>query len=108
MSWITAKLHQKATYWAPSGNDGFGNATFSAPSTINCRWEERTDLFIDAAGKEARSHARVYVDTDVEINGYLYLGISSSTAPEAAAHLIKDFRKIPDLNAINYERRVML
>ena len=96
MSYITRNLKQTATVWNPLGNDGFGGQTYSAPFTVKCRWEDKTTLFIDIAGKEARARARIYIkDTDLETAGYIFLGTSTSTAPESVtgAFEIRDFRK---------------
>lgn len=110
MSYITRNLKQKATYWAPTGVDDFGNQTFAAPITLNCRWEGRTELFIDIDGKEQRSAARVYVNQDVLVGGYLFEGVTTVADPKTikAAREIRDFRKIPNLRATEFERRALL
>lgn len=109
-NYINRNLRQTVTYWRPTGNDRFGGKTFAAPTTQLGRWEERTDLFIDRTGKETRSMARIYLTDDVELGGYLYLGTSSSTAPENVdgAYEIRDFRKTPNLRATLFERRALI
>ncbi len=111
MSYITRNLLQNVTYWSRGAPDGFGGFAFSSPVTIKGRWEQRTDLFKDPQGNEQRSSARVYVDTDVELGGYIFLGISAATNPTAeavGAREILDFRKTPNLRATQHERRVLL
>lgn len=111
MSYIARNLLQNITYWSRGAPDGFGGFAFSTPVTIKGRWEERTDLFKDPQGNEQRSSARVYVDTDVELGGYILLGVSAATDPTAEtvdAREILDFRKTPNLRATQHERRVLL
>ena len=38
------------------------------------RWENRQELFIDPSGNETLSKAVVYLDQEVDLGGYLYLG----------------------------------
>ncbi len=65
---------------------------------------------MDASGREQRSRAVVYVDTDLIIGGYLFEGVSSGTDPLAVddAFLIKDYRKVGNFENTVFERRVML
>jgi hypothetical protein len=109
-NFILAHLHQTATYWAPGGSDGFGGVNFSAPIQIKCRWEERSELFTNAAGREDRSIARVFPDRALKNGGYLLLGTSTTSSPTgvAGAYEIKDVRAIPNLTNQFTERRVFL
>ena len=81
-----------------------------APVILNGRWEQRTDLFIDSAGQEVRSAARVYLDADVAVDGYVFLGESTGTNPltVSGARQIRDFRKTPNLKANLFERVIFL
>ena len=110
ISYITRNLKATITYWAPGAPDGFGGFSFGAPSTVKARWEDRTENFVDDQGQEKISHARVYVDTDLSVDGYLFEGISSSTDPRTVdgAIEVKDFRRIPNLRHTEFERRVLL
>lgn len=109
-NYVTRNLKQTVTYWAPGGNDGFGGVAFDAPIQINGRWEDRTELYTDEQGNEQKARARIYVDQDVELRGYVFLGTSTSTAPESVsgAYEIKDFRKTPNLAATIFERRILI
>ena len=110
VTWTTQNLKQDATYWAVSGVDNFGDPSFASPVGIKCKWEDRTELFIDPDGREQRSRSVVYVDTDVVIGGYLFLGTSTGTDPLAVtgAFIVKDFKKVSNFEATVHERRVML
>ncbi len=109
-SWVTRNLKQRITYWATGAPDGFGGVAFSTPVTIKARWEDVSDLFVDSQGREVRSAARVYVDQDVSLGGYLYNGVSTTSDPTTVdgAQEIKDFKKTPTLDNKYHERRVLL
>lgn len=77
---------------------------------MKSKWEDRTELFIDAEGREQRSKSVVYVDTDLITGGYLFRGSSSVSDPLSVigAFMIKDYRKISDFEVETHERRAML
>ena len=110
MSYITRNLKATITYWSPGTPDGTGGVSFGAPSSIKARWEDRTTLFIDVAGEDKVSNARVYVNTDVENKGYLFDGESTAASPltVTGSRQIEDFRKIPNLQYTEFERRALL
>ena len=112
MSDITKRgLNQTATYWGNPTPDGWGGYTFDAPVEIDCRWEDTSKLFISAqTGKEERSRAMVFVDQDVVVGGYLYLGSSTGTKPEevTGAFEIKSFGKTPSVKATKFLRKAWL
>jgi hypothetical protein len=110
MSFTTNRLLQKATYWAPGAPDGFGGQTFASPQTINVRWEDRVQLFVDDFGEEVRSRAVVFTEVDILTDGYLFLGESNASDPTTVegSYLIRQFRKIPNLGNNFYERKVVL
>lgn len=99
MSGFERNLRQTATYWAQTGLDKYGKPTFSAPTTIACRWEDRQELFIDKRGQETLSRARVFFAQAVDLEGYLYLGESAATDPLTLqdAFEIQATKKTPDL-----------
>jgi len=113
---LTDKLKQTAVYWANPQNDGFGGRTFDDPVEISVRWEDRQELFVDVSGQEARSRAIVYLNQDVDMGAYLYLGnlADLSSAEEGdplivgSAYEIRGFKKIPDIRAERSLRRVWL
>jgi len=75
----THNMFQTATYWAPLGNDGFGGEGFVAPVTILCRWQNTTQLFVGADGREYQSSAIVYPDQELALRGYLAEGDQTGT-----------------------------
>ena len=98
---IVVKFPQTATYWSPSGVDGFGKQTFSAPQQIDVRWQERQELFVNAEGENDVSRAAVYCKQLVEKGGYLFLGSESSMNPESVteAFRIKALSRSPNITA---------
>jgi len=97
------KYKQTAVYWATSTNSGYGE-TYDAPVEIDCRWEDKEKLLIGLDGEEKMSTAKVFTNSTLAIDGFLFLGdlddLSSSTAGPrdvAASRKIIGTGKIPDL-----------
>ena len=67
-------LKQNAIYWGTPVNDGYGAYTFNDPIEIKCRWEYKQELFISTNGVEQHSVAKVFVEQELEVEGYLMLG----------------------------------
>jgi len=115
-TFLSGQLRQTAVYWGNPQNDGYGGRTFDDAVEIDVRWEGRQNLFIDAAGQEKRSRAVVFVKSDVDLGGYLYLGelTDLSSAEEgdplsiATAYEIAGFEKIPDIAAGKFVRKAWL
>lgn len=113
---FTSGLNQTAVYWDNPTNDGYGGRTFDDPAEVDCRWEERKELFIDTTGQEQQSSAIVYVSEDVVVGGYLFLGdlgdLSSGEEadPQTAENTyeIRGFNKSPDKKADDFMRKVYL
>lgn len=74
-------MKQAATYWAPGAPDGFGGVVFAAPIILMCRWQETAELFRDKEAREQMSSAVVYVDSAVQLQGYLALGEFTDASP---------------------------
>lgn len=92
-------LKQTVTYWEPTGSDLFGKATFSSPVTLSCRWEDIQEQFTDKLGQVTISRSKVYLASDINIDGYLFLGTSVASDPTevAEAEEIRNIKRIPDL-----------
>lgn len=108
---ITKMLKQTAIYWAPSGTDKHGGPTWGAPVELLCRWEDRSEEFLDSKGERRQSSAVVYVSADVEVRGMLKLGelTSGTGAPRAeGASEIERFDKLPDFRARQFLRTAYL
>lgn len=99
---------QTATYWSATP-DGAGGFTFGSPTAVSCFWQDVAEVTVDATGNEIISNAKVYVKTDVALNGYLYLGTSTAVDPTTiAAYQIRRFDKIPNIRSSDFLRKVIL
>ena len=116
MGYLTRNLRQKMVYWGNPQPDGYGGYTYDDPVEIKGRWEEREELFIDSAGVQQVSRARVFIDQDVVVDGYLLLaelstvssGEEGSPGTVDGAFRIRGYRKTPNLRATDYERKAWL
>lgn len=106
MSFLTMYLNQTLTWWRNTGTDGFGDSTYAAPQYLPCRWEDRSTLITNAEGAQVPSRARAWLDRDVKIGDWLMLGKSTGSDPNHidAAYIVQDFRKVPSLDATDFER----
>lgn len=104
-------------YWNKPGNDGFGGESWDSdfPTEVNVRWEQRVEVFRDLDGKEQISKSVVFVDEDLEVEGYLALGeltdLDSTFSPHVLSipvGLIKGFEKVPSIDGTKYVRRAFL
>lgn len=94
------KFPHTITFWAVSVN-GNGDFTYSSPVIMKGRWEDRQDLFVDAALQEVRSKAVVYTKDPIALSGYIakgnFTGIASpNTIP--GAYQVRATSQIPSLN----------
>jgi hypothetical protein len=111
MAFMSDIYNQDITYWEPTGNmDRFGKPTVLAPVSIKGRWESVSEIFNDRQGREIRSEAVVFVDTEVAEEGWLFLGTSTDTDPAnvSGALEIKKFEKTPNLDQTDFEMVAML
>ena len=116
MTPYTDALNQTAVYWGSPTSDGITGRTFDAAIEVDVRWEERQELFIDSQGQERRSRAVVFIDHDMVLGGYLFLGdlddLSSSEEADPfeidEAYEILSYKKIPDLDGTGFVRQVWL
>lgn len=111
MSFVDNHLHQTATYWRLLGDDGYGGHFFEAPEAISVRWEDSSEQYLTATGDETISKAKIFVDKDVEVGGYLALGSYSDDTPykqKSRAFEIKRFEKQPDLRNLTSLRMAVI
>lgn len=118
MSRITRNLRQKAMYWAPNGENEFGNTTYAEPVEISVRWTDIAELTVTKDGRTVTSKSKVMVDQDVEEGGLLWLGTEEdwedTTTPEVpptveeGGNEIVLLKKIPNRKATEFLRIAML
>jgi len=79
---MNLNLYQTATYWAPGAPDEYGLVSFSAPVSMDCRWQDVAELYRDANGNELTSSSIVYFASDVLRQGWLFEGSSVAADPK--------------------------
>ncbi len=108
---------QDAVYWPPAVADGFGRQSLGTPVDVKCRWDDQSEQFFDPkTGVIEISNAVVYVDQDVLLGGYLWLGTvatipgGSPGDPQiiAGAYPIRKYLKNPNLRASEFLRTATL
>jgi hypothetical protein len=75
---IIKNCTQTAVYWGNPVNDGYGGFTYDVPVEIDCRWEDKNEIFVASDGDEVVAKSVVYVIQAVENEGCLYLGTLDS------------------------------
>lgn len=111
MNYITRNLLQEGTYWPPTTNGEYGVSGYSAPVSVKMRWEDRIQKVMKPSGEEVMSQAVVYVDTDLQVGGYLAKGDQTAHASPydfTGANEILSYKEVPDLRNLASERRAYL
>lgn len=112
MSLIKRMRKQRAVFWAQTTVDNFGKMQFAAPVEIACRWENRTDEYLDAKGDKQMAKCVVYVDRDMKPGDALMEGTldTGTTTPfeEPTAYEVKSFESVPNIRAKEFLRTTHL
>ena len=100
MVFFKKHLHQQATYFAPSTNDGFGRTTVDSGTLVNVRWQDQNVLFRSVDSLEETSSAIVYMADEIVPRGWLVLGDETGNDPKlvAGAFEIRQVQKSPTLD----------
>lgn len=108
MNVASRMLKQTITHWANNQPDGYGGFTVSNPVQIKGRWENKSEIVRTLKGDDVTSRAVIYVDSDVKIGDYIYLGTSVASDPTtvAGAEQIIAYKKVPSLRMNEFERKV--
>lgn len=97
---MNIKRLQTAVYWEPSGNNEFGETTFSAPIELLVRWQDTQEKFVTQQGDETISSAIVYPARALTPRGYLYLGaLSNLTTQQKADPRLSTAKEIRSVGA---------
>ncbi len=114
MGIITRMRKQTAVYWPFLSVDQFGKKAVGSPVEISCRWEDKSEEFLDSKGERQMSNAIVYVDRDMAVGGILMLGTTGDITDavnikeNAGAWEIRRFDKLPNIRASEFLRTVYL
>lgn len=103
---------QDITYWAITSEDRFGKPVFASPVVFQGRWEDKKMQLLGKSGTTINSQSMVnFPDTvDIEIDGYVYLGISAALDPTQVqgAYQVQQVQTLPDLRNIDTVKVAML
>lgn len=107
---LARNLREKATIWEVTGESVYDGIEVSAPTVINCRWEDKAVLFRLISGEEVVSRAVVYVDRDVDIGTYIALGEYEDLDPTQlnGAFRVRQTEKKNNLRTTEVERKLYL
>ncbi len=102
---------QTCVYWGSPVKSVSGGYTFDFPEEIPCRWEKKTKVMKDNNGREFISKAQVILLQDVDLQGYLFLGILNDLESDFRVPIgkkdcyqIKGFDKIPGISGNDFKR----
>jgi len=70
------------TRWAAPVNNGFGDLSYDAPTTLLGRFQNDNENYIDEDGEEFRSAAIVYTTVQLNQNEWLFEGTSVAANPQ--------------------------
>lgn len=107
---ILEKLHHEITVWRQTVGD-YGAIDYERDDEpMAGRWNETSELFMDANGREVVSRAKVILEGDVTVGDYLYWGTSTADDPRevSGAFKVRRFQRTPDLNAVQFLRTAFL
>lgn len=117
MAFFEDMLTQTIVYWALDKPDGRGGYLFDSPVEITGRWEDRQEKFVDANGEEVISKSIIFLNQDVTINGWLYLGEFSDLSSgeladpgeiEGPAGIIRQVKKTSSIDGTEFLREAIL
>lgn len=110
MSLTSNAMVHDATLWEVTV-DGYGGYAFGLPTPIKVRWEQREEIFVGRLNRtELVSKAVVYMDRDVVVGDFLYLGKSKELNPASVngAYQVQRFDKSTDLRGLQSVRKAVL
>lgn len=89
ISFVKSVCVQDAVYWSPGADNGFGEKSWTS-TQIKVRWDGVTEAITNKYGKEVICNAKVMVQQELNVEGFLYLGTltSLSTAQKANPLLV--------------------
>ena len=114
MNIISRMRKQDAVYWPYSSTSAFGVKVVGDPVAIKCRWESKSEEFLDSEGEVQMSNAVVYVDRDTPMGGILMLGTTDDITDSVnikendGAWEIRRFDNLPNLRATEFLKTAYL
>ena len=89
MSLLLNNRNVTVTLWRQIGQDASNKATYSAPTTLRCRYLEKEMIFLDTEGRQVVSSTSISTeDMELIIGDWIVLGTSIVTTPTVDARQI--------------------
>lgn len=83
---VKKALKQRAVYWPPiEGTNQFNEKEFQRAVVIKCRWEDKSEEIVTGAGDRVISNAKVMVDRDLVVGGFLMLLLGGMRPPKGTS-----------------------
>ncbi len=117
MASFTRHMRQDVTYWPVTGTDGFGGFLYGTPVLLKGRWEDKAELYRNAANEEVVSSSVVYLSVDVDVGDILAEGDHVTVlianpmtlnTTETVARRIEQRNRTTDLRNLTSLRKVFL
>lgn len=100
MGVITRMRRQDAVYWPVTRIDSQNRVVLGTAVAMKVRWEDKVEAYIDHFGQPQTSQSVIYVPSDVDIRGWLWLGLLAAKPADPTivreAREIKCFEKLPN------------
>lgn len=80
---IKKVMKQRAVYWPPiDGPNQFNEKSYQRAVVVKCRWEEKSEEILSAVGERVISNAKIMVDRDMVVGGFLLLLLGGMKPPK--------------------------
>lgn len=93
---FAALLTETATWWPPETPDGH-DVPAHEPVSLACRWQDKVERHVDAAGREYVSRAVLYVTEELQCDGWVFRGATVLADPvDAGAYRVRTVERSQD------------
>lgn len=91
-----ALLTEMCTFWPVESPDGTGQPA-GAPVVLRCRWQDKLERTIDAAGREYVCRAVLYCTGNLMLDGWIARGTYTTADPvDAGAFRVRSCERSQD------------
>jgi len=101
-------FNQAITLWSKSSRDVYGQLSYGSPQALLGRWQDKTELIIDADGQEVKARSIVYFVGNIAINtdDKILIGVSTNSTPTATANNVLAVEKMKSLDNVDLITKV--
>ena len=100
------RYYDPATHWTTTPGR-YGDYSFSTPANYTVRWEDKTELFNDANGRQDFSRAIVYSEEDFALDDFLVnfeTTAADPTTDSATKELVRRVRRIDKIPSVDGQK----